>query len=197
MAEEPLNFFKETFVPDIGTNAFPEATFHSFELVSMISKALELESVWPSTTLMLAKEMLKVGYQFGQGLGPVGHGKASFIELPNNKWGLSLGYDPFNEELFQASRGKKRKCIGQGMSIPHFRVTFSAPVEVIRSQVVQESYEEELDLTCLIRLCPKEFSVNAIISLRDDLTSTIRPCVLGETVGHWTVKPYFMVALAE
>ena len=85
MAEEPLNFFKETFVPDIGTNAFLEATFHSFELVSMISKALELESVWPSTTLMLAKEMLKVGYQFGQGLGPVGHGKASFIELPNNK----------------------------------------------------------------------------------------------------------------
>ena len=85
MAEEPLNFFKETFVPDIGTNAFPEATFHSFELVSMISKALEFESVWPSTTLMVAKEMLKVGYQFGQGLGPVGHGKASFIELPNNK----------------------------------------------------------------------------------------------------------------
>ena len=29
----------------------------------MISKALELESVWPSTTLMATKEMLKFGYQ--------------------------------------------------------------------------------------------------------------------------------------
>ena len=30
MAEEPLTFFNETFVPYIGANAFPEATFHSF-----------------------------------------------------------------------------------------------------------------------------------------------------------------------
>ena len=50
MAEEPLNFFKETSVPYIGANAFPKATFHNFELVSMISRALELESVWPSLT---------------------------------------------------------------------------------------------------------------------------------------------------
>ena len=85
MVEEPLTFLDETFVPYIGANTFPKTTFHIFELVSMISKALELELVCSSTTLMLAKEMLKVGYQFGQGLGPVGHGKASFIELPNNK----------------------------------------------------------------------------------------------------------------
>jgi len=62
MAEEPLTFFKETSVPYIGANAFPEATFHSFELVSMISKASELESAWPSSSLMAAKEMLKFGY---------------------------------------------------------------------------------------------------------------------------------------
>ena len=36
-------------------------------------------------------------------------------------------------------------------------------------------------IACLIRLCPEEFSVNAIISLEDDLTSTIRPCMLGKT----------------
>ena len=30
MAEEPLTFFKETFVPYIGANAFSKATFHSF-----------------------------------------------------------------------------------------------------------------------------------------------------------------------
>ena len=83
------------------------------------------------------------------------------------------------------------------MSIPHIRVTFPTPVEVIRLEVAQESYEEELNLVCPIRLCPEEFSVNAIISLGDDLTTTIRPYMPGETVGHWTTEPYFMVALAK
>ena len=109
MDEEPLTFFKETFVPYIGANAFLEASFLSFELVSMVSKASELKSAWPSVTLMAAKEMLKFGYQLGQGLGTMGHGMASLIELPNNKGGFGLGYDPSDKELFQASRGKKRK----------------------------------------------------------------------------------------
>ena len=68
MAEEPLTIFKETSVPYIGANAFPEATFHSFKLVSMIFRASELESVWHFATIMAAREMLKFGYQLGQGL---------------------------------------------------------------------------------------------------------------------------------
>ena len=123
------------------------------------------------------------------------------IELSNNKGGFGLGYGPFNEELFQASRGKKRKCTGQdighGMSIPHIRVTFPALAEAIRSEVVQESHEEDSDLASLIRLCPEEFSMNAIISLRDDLPSTIQPCVSGETASHWTIDPCFVVAPIE
>ena len=197
MAEEPLSFFKETSVPYIGANALPKATFHNFELVSMISKASELKSAWPSATLMAVKEMLKFGYQLVQGLGAVGHGKASLIEIPNNKGGFGLSYDPSNKELSQASRGKKRKCIGQGMSIPYIKVTFPTSAEVIRSEVAQESCEWELDLACLIHLCLEEFIVNAIISPVDDLTSTIRLCVPGEIVGLWTIKPYFVVALAK
>ena len=68
MAEKPLTIFKETSVPYIAANAFPEATFHSFKLVSMVSRASELESAWHSTTIMVAREMLKFGYQLGQGL---------------------------------------------------------------------------------------------------------------------------------
>ena len=83
------------------------------------------------------------------------------------------------------------------MSIPHIRVTFSALTKVIRSEMVQESREEELNLACLICLCLEEFSVNAIISHKDDLTSTIKPCVLGETVDHWTIEPCFVLAPAE
>ena len=98
----------------------------------MISRALELELAWPSATLMAAKEMLKFGYQLGQGLSAIGHTKVAMIELPDNKGGFGLRYNPFNEEFFQASKGKKRKCNGQGMSIPHIKVTFSTPAKVIR-----------------------------------------------------------------
>ena len=83
---------------------------------------------------MATQEMLNFGYQLGQGLSAVGHGKTSLIELPNNKGSFDLGYYPSNEEHFQASRGKKRKCIGQGMSIPHIRVIFSASAEVVKSE---------------------------------------------------------------
>ena len=76
------------------------------------------------------------------------------------------------------------------MFIPHIRVTFLAPAEVIKLEVAQQSCEEESNLACLICLCSKEFLVNTIISPRDDLTSTIRPYVPGETIGHWTVKSY-------
>ena len=76
------------------------------------------------------------------------------------------------------------------MFIPHIRVTFLAPAEVIKLEVAQQSCEEESNLACLICLCSKEFLVNTIICPRDDLTSTIRPYVPGETIGHWTVKSY-------
>ena len=118
MAEEPLTFFKETSVPYVGANAFPEATFHSFKLVSMISRVLELESAWPSATLMAAKEMLKFGYQFGQGLNAVGHGKASLIELPNNKGGFDLGYDPSDEELSKLLEERKGSALAKGCLFP-------------------------------------------------------------------------------
>ena len=101
----------------------------------MISRASKLESAWPSATLMAAKKMLKFRYQLGEGLSAVGHGKASLIELLDNKGGFSLDYDPSDKELFQASKGKKMKCIGQGMFIPYIRVTFLAPAEVIKSKV--------------------------------------------------------------
>ena len=66
----------------------------------MISKTSKHKLVWPSTTLMAAKEMLKFGYQLGQGLGDVGHRKAALIELSDNKGGFDLGHNPSNEELF-------------------------------------------------------------------------------------------------
>ena len=57
-AEEPMTIFQETSIPYIDANAFPQASFHSFKLVSMIHNALEPEFDWPTAVLMAAKEML-------------------------------------------------------------------------------------------------------------------------------------------
>ena len=129
MAIEPITIFQETSITYIDANAFLEVSFHGFDLVPMIHNASKPKLAWTTTILMAAKEMLKFSYQTGQGLGAVGHGNTALIELPNNKGGFSLGYDPSHEELFQASRGKKRKCIGQRMFIPHIRATFPAPTK--------------------------------------------------------------------
>ena len=44
MAKKPLTIFQETSIPYIDANAFPEVSFHSFKLVSMIHNASEPES---------------------------------------------------------------------------------------------------------------------------------------------------------
>jgi len=44
IAEEPMTIFQETSIPYIDANAFPKASFHSFELVSTIHDAFEHES---------------------------------------------------------------------------------------------------------------------------------------------------------
>ena len=52
--------------------------------------------------------MLKFGFQLGQGLGAIGHGKASLVELPNNKGGFDLGYNSSNEN-FSKTSGKEEE----------------------------------------------------------------------------------------
>ena len=92
----------------------------------MIQNALELGFGWLVAILMAAKEMLKFGYQLGEGLRALGSGSLTLIELSNNKERFGLGYEPTYEELFQASKGKKRKCTTSGMSISHKRTIFLA-----------------------------------------------------------------------
>ena len=139
-----MTIFQETSIPYINANAFLEASFHSFELVSMIHTALEPESYWLAVVLMAVKEMLMFGYKLGQGLKAVGCGSPILIELSDNKGRFSLEYEPAHEELFQASRGKKRKCDALGMSIPHIRTTFLKPFK--------ELEDEEPDMAFIIRL---------------------------------------------
>ena len=100
----------------------------------MIHNALEPKSKWFTAVLMVAREMLKFGYKLSQGLGAVRRGSPTLIELLDNKGRFSLEYEPAHEELFQASRGKKRKCDTLGMSIPHIRTTFLKPFKELEDE---------------------------------------------------------------
>ena len=65
MAEEPMTISMEKSIPYINTNAFPKASLHNFELVSMIHNALEPKSGQITVVFMATKEMLKFGYKLG------------------------------------------------------------------------------------------------------------------------------------
>ena len=108
-----------------------------------------------------------------------------------------MGYEPTHDELFQASRGKKRKCDTSGMSIPHIRTTFPALAEVIMPEPFKGLEDEESDLACIMQLCSEEFSVNAFLSLKDNPTSSIRLGMPGKMIGLWTIEPCFIVAPTE
>ena len=71
---------------------------------------------------------------------------------------------------------------------PIVRATFLAPTKVIMPKLFKKLEDEEPDLTCIIWHYPKDFSMNAIISLEDNPTSTIRLGMLGETTGLWTIE---------
>ena len=83
------------------------------------------------------------------------------------------------------------------LHIPHIRTTFLALAKVIMPKPFKELEDEEPDLASVIRLYPEEFSVNAITSSEDDLTTTIWPRMPGKMVGLWTIEPCFVVATAE
>ena len=61
----------------------------------------------------------------------------------------------------------------------------------------KELQDKESDLAYIIQLCLEEFSMNTIISPKHNSTSTIRPGMLGETAGLWTIEPCFVVTPAE
>ena len=192
MAKEPMTIFQETSICNINANAFPEASFHSFKLVSMIHNALKFKLGWFVEVLMATKKMLKFKYKLGQGLGATGRESPILVELSDNKGGFSLWYEPTHEELFQAFRGKKRKFASPGMSIPQIRTTFPAPAEVIMPEPFKEVKDEKFDLDCIIWLCLEDFSMNSIMS-----SKMVQLRLLGKMAGLWTIEPWFMIALAE
>jgi hypothetical protein len=61
-------------IPYIDGYAPEEASFHSFEFVTVIHRVAVVEPKLSKTGIMVAKEFIRAGFQPGQGLGFVNQG---------------------------------------------------------------------------------------------------------------------------
>ena len=85
MAKEPKTISQELFIPYIDANAFLEASFHSFELVSMIHNTSKANPRWTTEVFMAAKEILKFVYKLRQGLGAYTQCKVYLLSIMRAK----------------------------------------------------------------------------------------------------------------
>ncbi|XP_019260735.1 PREDICTED: uncharacterized protein LOC109238716 [Nicotiana attenuata] len=108
------------------------ATYHAWEIVDPTYVAEERRTEEPKMScaaIMVAKEMLKNGYQPGLGLGKTLNGRVEPIVLPGQQFTFGLGYEPTQEELKEA-RQKKGKEIHLPKPIPTIDQTFLKPTIV-------------------------------------------------------------------
>uniref|UniRef100_A0A2N9FZE4 RNA-directed DNA polymerase n=1 Tax=Fagus sylvatica TaxID=28930 RepID=A0A2N9FZE4_FAGSY len=103
LAEEPISIYNDGEIPYIDGCAPEEASFHSFEFVTVIHRVAAVEPRLSKAGIMVAKEFVKAGFQPGQGLGYANQGRTTIVTLEGNK-------DKY----------------GLGIAIPHIRTTFPA-----------------------------------------------------------------------
>ncbi|XP_027166352.1 uncharacterized protein LOC113766349 [Coffea eugenioides] len=113
---------------------------HVVDIVSVgwISKEkLVVEMNLPETSVMMAKEMIRGGYEMGKGLGRNLQGVLEPIELQGKKDTFGLGFKPTARNKKEMSDRKRVEKEGRQliMSIPPLYCTFPYPSEVIRSEV--------------------------------------------------------------
>lgn len=152
IAQQHMTIYQELSIPYIDANAFMEASFYSFELVSMIHNASKANLGQPAVVLMVTKEMLKIGYKLGQNLEAIGHGSPILIELSDSKGGFNLGYKPTHKQLFRLLEEGRRGLLAQGCLFP--------------LEPFKEVEDEESGLACIIWLYPEEFLVTKSYPLK-------------------------------
>ena len=62
LAEEPISIYNDPTVPCIDGNIAPEASFLSFEFVSVIHKVATIKPKMPKAVMAVAKELIGLGF---------------------------------------------------------------------------------------------------------------------------------------
>uniref|UniRef100_A0A2N9EXH5 Uncharacterized protein n=1 Tax=Fagus sylvatica TaxID=28930 RepID=A0A2N9EXH5_FAGSY len=147
LAEEPISIYNDGEIPYIDGCAPEEASFHSFEFVTVIHRVAAVEPRLSKAGIMVAKEFVKAGFQPGQGMD---------WGIPRPEGIVRWPMKPGGKELQRSS--KERNGLRGRWSIPHIRTTFPA------SAMFQV---DEGDVDELALLFTEDLNVNAITTEGD------------------------------
>jgi hypothetical protein len=175
LAEEPISIYNDGEIPYIDGCASEEASFHSFEFVTVIHRVAAVELRLSRAEIMVAREFVKARFQPGQGLGCANQGRTTIVTLEGNKDRYGLGYTPTRKDRQIAYEARRQRAAAKlrgekwpekKMVIPHIRTTFPAPAMF----QVDEGDVDELAL-----LFAEDLSVNATTMEGDSTALPIRP----------------------
>ena len=175
LAEEPISIYNDGEIPYIDGCAPEEASFHSFEFVTVIHRVAAVEPRLSKAGIMVAREFVKARFQPGQGLCCANQGRTAIVTLEGNKDGYGLGYTPTKKDRQLAYEARRQRAAAKlrgekwpekKMVIPHIRTTFPA------SAMFQV---DEGDVDELALLFTEDLSINAITTEGDSTAPPIRP----------------------
>ena len=109
LAEKPISIYNDSAVPYIDGYASEEASFQSFEFVTVIHRVAAVEPRLSKAGIMVAREFVKAGFQPGQGLGYANQGKTVIVTLEGNKDRYGLGYTPTRKDRQLAYEARRQK----------------------------------------------------------------------------------------
>jgi hypothetical protein len=174
LAEEPISIYNDGEIPYIDGCASEEASFHSFEFVTVIHRVAAVEPRLSRAGIMVAREFVKAGFLPGQGLGCANQGRTAIVTLEGNKDRYGLGYTPTRKDRQMAYEARRQRAAAKlrgerwpekKMVIPHIRTTFPA------SAMFQV---DEGDVDELALLFAEDLDVNVIITEGDSMTLPVR-----------------------
>jgi hypothetical protein len=110
LAEEPISIYNDGAVPYIDGCASEEASFHSFEFVTVIHRMAAVEPKLSKAGIMVAREFVKAGFQPGQGLGCANQGRTAIVTLEGNKDRYVLGYTPTRKDRQLAYEARRQRA---------------------------------------------------------------------------------------
>ncbi|XP_027158321.1 uncharacterized protein LOC113759941 [Coffea eugenioides] len=139
-AEEDCTMIINPALEDDGDRKALVSHHHVADIVSVgrASKdKVAVEMNLPEASVMMAKELIRGGYEIGKGLGRNLQGVLEPIELQGKKDTFGLGFQPTAKDKKEMMNRKRAEKEGKQliMSIPQLYCTFPYPSEVIKPEV--------------------------------------------------------------
>ncbi|XP_071901006.1 uncharacterized protein [Coffea arabica] len=112
-------------------------TPHSTADIVSVSWITNEERALPKASVMMAKEMIRGGYEFDKGLGRDLQGILKPVEIIEKKDSFGLGFRPTAKDIREMKERKKAEKEGRQrvLDIPPLHYTFPRPAEVIMSEI--------------------------------------------------------------